>query len=117
MIREPRRLDFLLAACLCLILSGCASTSRVQFDNIERQPKPDDYPMEILDKADINRSYKVIGYVHSSRGYFNVDAHAIENLKKNARKLGGDALIDLEFLPRVDAGDLYQAKVIIWESH
>jgi len=98
---------------LYLMSQGCAYTDSVQFDSIVREPKPDDFPIEILDKDDIERAYKVIGYVNSSGGEFNVDSYAINNLKKNARKMGGDALIDLKFLSE---NYIYEAKVIVWEN-
>jgi hypothetical protein len=116
--------------CVAALLSGCVSTRSIQYETITRPPKPADFPMEILDTANINRPYKVIGLVQANAGKLHNTADVIEQLKNEARKLGGDALIDLQQQP-IGAGvptsqggviysghvrDLWTAKVIIWQN-
>lgn len=81
------------------LLSGCVSIRSIQYETITRTPKPPDFPIEILDTANINRPYKVIGLVQANAGKRHNTADVIEQLKSEARKLGGDALIDLQQQP------------------
>lgn len=84
---------------IALIL-GCVNAKAIRYETTERLSKPEDYPIEILDSSNITRPYKVIGVVLAEPGAVSIEA-IIEGLKAEARKMGGDALIDLkqEFLP------------------
>jgi len=112
------------------LLFSCVSTRSIQYETIPRPPKPADFPIEILDPVNINRPYKVIGLAQATAGKRHNTAEVIEQLKKEARKLGGDALIELQQQP-IGAGgptsqggmvysghvrDLWSAKVIIWQN-
>jgi hypothetical protein len=120
---------FLTLLIIVLIL-GCVSTRSIRYETIVRPPKPSDYPIEILDLSNINRPYKVIGIVQANAGKLHSTDDTIEHLKAEARKMGGDALIDLQQGTSkggviVPAGDMYvygnvreiwSAKVIVWEQ-
>jgi hypothetical protein len=121
---------FLSALFFIALLSACVSTRSIQYETITRPPKSADFPMEIFDLANINRPYKVIGVVQANAGKRHSTADVIEKLKNEARKLGGDALIDLQQQP-IGAGiptsqggmiysghvrDLWRAKVIVWQN-
>jgi len=118
------------ALLILVIISGCVRTRSIRYETIVRPPKPLDYPIEILDRANINRPYKVIGVVQANAGKFHSVEDTIEHLKAEARKMGGDALIDLQHGPSkggviAPAGNMYyygnvreiwSAKVIVWEQ-
>lgn len=74
---------------------SCSSTTSVAYESVRRQAKPDDYPIDIWDAKDVKRPYKTIGFVRVNAGAkFNI-TNPIETLKKEARKIGADALLDL----------------------
>jgi len=119
------------------LLTSCADINVFQYDTVVRSPKPFDFPIAILDKAKINRPYKIIGLVQVDASKRQFAAEIIEQLKYEARKLGGDALIDLQqqplethfpiggTFPIVSQGDLsysghfrnlWTAKVIVWQN-
>jgi len=116
---------------IILLFTGCVNTRVIRYESIVRQPKPQNYPIEILDIANIKRTYKVIGIVQVNAGKLHSVEDTIEHLKNAARKMGGDALINLQQGPAkggvvAPAGNLYvygnvreiwSAKVIVWEEH
>ena|ERR1700690_3999549 len=109
-------------------LFGCATTRGVLHDKTERQVKPKDYNVEIYAAYGAPHTYKVIGTVIASTGPFHHVLDAIEHLQDEAKKMGGDALIDLaqgmptgEPMPEGGwfifggTGEIWSAKVIVWE--
>ena len=115
---------------IILVFTGCVNTRVIRYETIVRQPKPKNYPIEIIDPANIKRPYKVIGIVQANAGKLHSVEDTIKHLKNAARKMGGDALIDLQQSPAkggvvAPAGNLYvygnvreiwSAKVIVWEK-
>ncbi len=112
---------------LAVLLSGCATTSSIRYDNTPRTEKAGD-KIEIYDSAGIHRPYKVIGIVTASTGPFHHVMDALEHLQDEAAKMGGDALMDVaEGLPKGEpmpsggwfifgeSGEIWSAKVIAWE--
>lgn len=67
----------------------------------------------ILEKSEIDKPYKVIGTVRCAGEQGELTSYAIHHLRSDARKLGGDALIDLTFKPEKR---LYEAQVIRWND-
>lgn len=125
-MRSPIR--YLLTLLAITLLFGCATTRNVLYDKTERPAKPDDYKIETFAVAGIHRPYKVIGTVIASTGPFHHVLDAMEHLEDQARRMGGDALIDLiQGLPKElemptggwfifgSSGEIWSAKVIIWE--
>lgn len=114
---------------IVVVISGCVSTRSIRYETFVRQPKSPNYPIEILDPMNISRPYKVIGVVQVKAGKFRSTEDVIEHLKVEARKMGGDALIDLQQCQSKDGvivpvGNMYiyknvreiwSAKVIVWE--
>jgi len=119
-----------LSLLIIFLISGCISTRSIRYETIVRPPKPPDYTIEIIDIANINRPYKVIGVVQANAGKLHSTADTIDYLKAEARKMGGDALIDLQQVPSkggviAPAGNMYfygnvseiwSAKVIVWDQ-
>ena len=111
-----------------LFLAACVNTRSIPYETHARPVRPDSYPIEILDVANISRPYKVIGVVEANAGKNHPPADTIENLKQEARKMGGEALIELQrgagagmIIP---SGNIYMygnvreiwaAKVIVWQ--
>lgn len=118
---------------LCIIvtvLSGCVSVKGIPYETTTRQPKPVDYPIEIYESKCLNRPFKVIGIVQANAGKKHSVSATLDELRTEASKMGGDALIDLTNQP-IGAGvptssggiiysghvrEFWQAKVIVWES-
>lgn len=112
------------------LLVGCVSVKIVPYETQERLPKPTEFPIEILELKDITKPYKVIGIVQINAGGRHSVTDVLEKLRVAARRLGADALTDLNNQP-IGAGvpvsgggtiysgharDLWTAKAIVWES-
>jgi hypothetical protein len=113
---------------LLLFLAACVNTRSIPYETQARPAKPDSYPIEILDVLNISRPYKVIGVVEANAGKHHDPADTIENLKKEARRMGGEALIALQrgagagmIIPSGNTylygnvREIWAAKVIVWE--
>ncbi len=113
-----------------LILTGCVSVRSVRYESAARPPRPD-CPVEILDAKDINKPYKVIGQADAAADERISLSRVMNKLRDAARKMGGEALIDLQHqavgtgVPISQDGslyfgyvrDLWSAKVIVWEKN
>lgn len=82
-------LAVLFIAALLFICVSCVNTRRIRYGTITRPPKPADSLIEILDAANINRPFKVIGLVRANAGKQHNTADVIEQLRNEARKLVG----------------------------
>jgi len=116
---------------IIMLITDCLRSSGIRYETIVRQPKPSNHPIEIVDSKNIDRTYKIIGVVQAEKGIHSLEI-IIERLKIEARKMGGDALIDLhkELSSRggavIPAGgrlffaqnqrEIWTAKVIVWEQ-
>lgn len=107
---------------------GCVSVRSSYYGSSLRSPRPDG-PVEILEVQDIHQPYRVIGSVEVAAYKGHNLMGIVERLKDAARKMGGEALTDLQYRP-VGMGvpvsehrtmyvgyvrDLWSAKVIVWE--
>lgn len=121
----------LTASCLLVlvfVLASCVSTRSIPYETTSRAAKPQDYPMEVVESAGLSRPHKVIGVVHVNAGKLHSVKNTLEHLRTDARKMGGDALMDLQQGPvkRNVPGPLgsyrfedsvredWSAKVIVW---
>lgn len=83
----------LLTGAFALTCVSCVHSKSVSYATEKRQPKAESYGMEILEPQDIKRPYKVIGTVEANAGArFNIK-NPIEELRREARKMGADALL------------------------
>jgi hypothetical protein len=65
------------------------------YESISRLPKSSDTPIDIYESANLSKPYKVIAVVQANAGRRHKVADTLEYLKAEARKHGGDALMDL----------------------
>jgi hypothetical protein len=100
-----------------LFLVACVETRTIPQETHALPAKPDNYPIEILDPVSISKPYKVIGVAEVNAGKNHSPAATIENLKQEARKMGGEALIGLKRCAEggIDAKERWSAKVIVWQ--
>ncbi|MBF0506250.1 MAG: hypothetical protein HQL09_05390 [Nitrospirae bacterium] len=111
-----------------VFLFGCATTRSILYDKSERLPKPAAYEVEIFSSAGLQRPYRIIGVAIAATGPFHHFQDAIAHLQAEAGRMGGDALIDpVQGLPKGaampeggwfifgDKGEIWSAKVIVWE--
>jgi hypothetical protein len=110
------------------LLTGCVSVRSIRYEAATREPRPD-CPVEILDAKDVNKPYKVIGQVEAAADERINLAKVMDKFRDAARKMGGEALIDLQHqsvgtgVPISQDGslyfgyvrDLWSAKVIVWQ--
>jgi hypothetical protein len=115
--------------CLVLTVGGCAYSKSVRYETITRAEKPENYPIELIERKDIKREYKVIGLAQVNAGKLASTADVMEKLREQARKMGGEALTELEQQP-IGGGsaykgtgsysghvrDLWSAKIVVWED-
>jgi len=76
---------------------SCFRSGNVQHDstqNVTQENPPK--PIEILDSAKIDRPYEIIGFVQAKASRGGNLADTIEQLKEEARALGGDAIVDVQ---------------------
>ncbi|MBW1754018.1 MAG: hypothetical protein JRF60_07965 [Deltaproteobacteria bacterium] len=114
---------------LVLWAYGCVNTRCIRYETSARSPKPSDFPIEILDGTNIGKPYKVIGVVEANAGKLHSPTDTINHLKREARAMGGDALLNIQHGSGggmvVPAGTIYMygnlreiwtAKVIVWKK-
>jgi len=82
-------------------LAGCGSSvDFVRMDPTLYEPKPKDFPIEIHDGS-VMRPHVVIGVLTASQdmeaslGTLSTYDTVVMNLKKKAREVGGDALVEV----------------------
>jgi len=125
-----RKIVILTVSIIIAMIFGCVSVKSIPYETTARQAKPADYPIEIYEWKDLNRPFRVIGIVQANAGKKHSVSDTLEKLRIQARKMGGDALVNLTNQP-IGAGvptssggivysghvrELWRAKVIIWES-
>jgi hypothetical protein len=125
-----RRLVGFLWLVLLLGSLGCVNMRAIPYETVSREPKPKDYSMEIVESGNSKRPFKVIGMVQANAGRLHRVSDTLERLRVEARKMGGDALMDLQQGPaqtgaatsgpfasyRLDDNvrEIWTAKVIVW---
>ncbi len=119
---------FIVFVIILPLIISCVSTRTVRYETSARPPKPGAYPLEIYDSVNLAQPYKVIGIVQANAGKLHNPADTLEYLKEEARKIGGDALIDLATGPSAaraitqvgstyvagSVREIWTAKVIVW---
>ena len=113
---------------LGLALTACVKPNNSSLDSRVFASKPDNYPVEIVEKKNTNRAYKVVGTINAPVGRDQSAFKAIERLKMMARNMGGDALLDLREESVSGSAELFtggvryrsrsvflSTKVIVWQ--
>lgn len=101
----------------------------IAYETTLREAKPNDHAIEILDAENIEKEYKVIGEISILGDPFSSSQEMKEKLFEEARKMGGDAIIDFEsdFVSSSSHSKLndghkktttiiWKAKIIVWVS-
>ena len=78
-----------------LILAACVQSNDAVIGSAKYESKPDNYPIEIFEVKKIDRKFKIIGTIRTPLERNQAATEAIEKLKQMARKIGGDAVVDL----------------------
>lgn len=100
---------------------NCVSLMTVQplpYESTERESKPNDYPIEILNSENIDADYKIIGEISIVANLFTSSSKMRTELLNEARKMGGDAIIDFKsnFSSEKDKHGHDQVNATIWTS-
>lgn len=113
-----------------ILFLSCVNTRIIPYETNPRTTKPKNFPIPIFESSNIKKPYKIIGAVEANAGKLHSVSDTVEHLKNAARKMGGDALLDLQKGPSsggviAPAGKLYyygnvreiwSAKVIVFED-
>lgn len=78
------------------VLSSCVRVRAISYDEVDRKPKPTNFPVEIIDSESIEKEYKVIGEVSGEAINAKSSQAILEKLRTKVREMGGDAMIELE---------------------
>ncbi len=85
---------------ICLGMTACAWKIRsMSYDGVERMSKPADHPVPIIaDRSSIDQPFVIIGLVEADPGNLATlgEREMLNAMKREARKMGGDALINLQ---------------------
>lgn len=113
---------------MCGGLASCVHTRSITYETTDRPPKPQDRLIGIVDSQTVTRPFTIIGVVEGNAGKLHSVVDTLENLKRAARRMGGDALMDIQHGPKggvaVPFGsgyaygnlrEIWSAKVIIWQ--
>jgi hypothetical protein len=117
-----------LVALATLLLLACVTSRSVIYETTSRPPKTEGFPIEVYDSVNLSKPYKVIGLVQANAGKLHSTADTLEYLKEEARKLGGDAIVDLtvgesrsktisrvgDMLIASSPREIWSAKAIVW---
>jgi hypothetical protein len=112
------------------LFSGCMSVRSYYYHGCYREPRPEGASVEILEPQEVNRAYRVIGEVEAKANRGTDIVKVMERLKRAARRMGGEALVDLQYqskgtgIPVTRDGstyvgyvrDFWRGKVIVWED-
>ena len=108
------------------VFTGCMSSGIPiqieRYDTVVRPAKNSDAPVEIVGQERVTQPYKVIGTISATRPTDGNPMEVFEELENGVRKVGGDALMDLDVIVRY--GDLaapeefvlYRAKIITYDD-
>jgi hypothetical protein len=97
-------------------LTSCIMVRAVSYDHSGLKARSQNTEVVILDSANSNRAFRVIGIVEANAGRKHDPQDTIEHLKEKARELGGDGILDINNRAINAARELWSAKVIAWTS-
>lgn len=87
---------------LSVMISGCNTTSVYRLTSVEYEEKHEEAPIELFVGV-LQRPYTPIAVVqsrHYSEQTEQAKAKMVAEIKKSARKIGADAVMDLHLLPK-----------------
>jgi hypothetical protein len=123
-----RKVFWIAVAFSSVLLAGCVLTRSIRYDSSPRAAKGADTDIPIYDSGDLPRPARVIGVVEANAGKLHDPSDTIEQLKVQARAMGGDALVDLSavssdgrLITKIGIGyvagsvrEKWTAKVVVW---
>ena len=86
----------LIPAILGMILTSCSATHMLTDNSSQRYSPVNPENIAVYSKTDINTSYTIIGEVIIIMEAFSDDPFYINPLKREASKMGADAIINLK---------------------
>ena len=96
---------------MAAILAGCIRAVPLHYDQgVDGEP-----PVRFLDRSELKKPFRLVGEVVAEVGISDGREETIIDMKAVAQRMGGDALIDFERIPRfgIPAGsELWRARVI-----
>lgn len=79
----------------CITLVSCTSTQFVSLNTIDnKSPNTEIYLKDLQNPV---KEFEVLSFIETTGALFSSKNDLIIGLKKKAKKLGGDAVIDVEF--------------------
>ena len=102
---------------LPVFLTNCTKTETIKYDEVKRAPKPEDYKMKLYPEYGTPRDYEEIGEVRIEASLNHPEEEIIKSLKKEAKKIGADAIVGLEELESSDSmKQSWSAKAVVWTT-
>jgi hypothetical protein len=98
-----------------VFLVDCAKTETIRYDEVKRAPKPESYKMKLYPEGATPKEYKEIGEVKMEASLNHPKEEIIKSLKKEAKKIGADAIVGLQELESSDSmKQSWAAKAVVW---
>jgi len=86
---------FILPLFFCMTLISCVSSQFVSLENSNKENPNVEVYLKELNKP--TKEYEVLSYIEVSGSVFTTNEKLIKAMKKKANKIGGDALISVDF--------------------
>ena len=100
-----------------VFLMDCAKTETVKYDKVKRAPKPEDYKIKLYSEYGTPKEYEEIGEVRMEAYLNHPKEEIIKSLKKEAKKMGADAIVGLEELESSDSmKQRWATKAVVWTN-
>ncbi|MCH6256765.1 hypothetical protein MLD52_09420 [Puniceicoccaceae bacterium K14] len=102
MLKRPRTLNTLIALALCVSLAACVSSQTTSFkiDDRDFPEKPDSFEIVVFEDELPDSEFTRIAHLnyHIEKTFFGPSGlkAAFDDLKKQARKVGADAIIEVK---------------------
>lgn len=89
------KLIFFNVIVILFTLSSCTSTQYVLLDNSDKKGPQIDIYLSGIQKP--SKDYEILAYIETTGSAFTLHNKLVKGLKKKAAKLGGDAVIEVNF--------------------
>lgn len=93
--KVPMKTKFFILVFSTILLGSCVSTQTVSLQNNIDDKNAIEIYLDELNKP--SKEYEIISYIEASGSVFANKNNLNKALKKNAKKLGGDAVINIKY--------------------